>query len=68
MPPFRSGGTGGGPDWRRRVYLRTYNDELEASGPEELKIVDELSNYPIDAGYGYIAMENAVERALNGIL
>lgn len=67
MPPFRSGGTGGGPDWRRRVYLRPYNDDLQPFGAEEIKVVDALSNYPIDAGYGYIAMENAIERALNGL-
>lgn len=65
MPPFRTDGIGGGPDWQRRVFLRPYNDDLERAGREECVVVRDLSEYPVDSSYGYEAMEHAVDKSLS---
>ena len=66
MPPFRSGAVGGGPDYMRRVYLRTYDDQLQHCTSERLAVVERIEDYPPDIGFGHVAMEHAVERALLG--
>lgn len=71
MPPFRRPQIfGGGPGWARKYFLTTY-DEVKLSakglgvGPV---LIDDKSLYPFDESAGYIAMENLVEDALNGII
>lgn len=65
MPPFRSGAVGGGPDHRRRRYLRTYNDQFKCVA-EELQVVDRVEDYPQDIDFGHLAMEQALDRVLVG--
>ncbi len=66
MPPFRSGAVGGGPNYLRRRYLRTYDDDLRRCESEKLVVVESLQDYPQDISFGHLAMESAVDRVLLG--
>lgn len=65
MPKFKRGpGMGGGPDWKKRAILVRYDDDLENAYDEEVVIIEDESKYPDDADVGYLAMEDAIDRAM----